>query len=91
MVACENYARIYHVIVHVIALIRVTLGLSCSRLQYAARSCGRKPDDFRQWNTNPLMILWLKNLIHLVRMDTALYQLSQITGQFSEGVKPSPP
>jgi len=31
MVACENYARVYHVIVHITALIRVTLRLPRSR------------------------------------------------------------
>lgn len=72
MVACENYARCSHVIVPVIALIRVTLGLSRSRMLRTARCCGCQRVDFRQWNTNLFMILWLKNLIHLVRMHPAL-------------------
>jgi hypothetical protein len=46
MIACENYANIYHVIVHVIALVRVALGLPCSRLLRPAWSCGCKSDDF---------------------------------------------
>jgi len=91
MVACENYARVSHVIVHVRALIRVTLGLPRSRMLRAARSCGCQRVDFWQWNTNLFMILWLKNLIHLVRMLPALYHLRQIMGQFTEGVKPPPP
>jgi len=91
MTACENYARVSHVIVYVIALIRVTLGLPRSRIIRAARSYGCQRFDSRQWNTNLFMILCLKNLIHLVRMHPALHHLRQITGRFSEGVKPTPP
>jgi hypothetical protein len=61
-----------------VELFLITLGLLRGRMQRVVRSCAYQRVDSRRWSTDLFTLLWL-------------YHLRQITGQFSEGVKPTLP
>lgn len=64
-----------HVITRVISLTLVTSRLPSRRILRATRSCCCKQVDFQQRIQKTCMIFWLKDLIDLVRMRPAVYQL----------------
>ena len=83
-----------HAITQVFSVIRVTSRFLSSRLR-ATQTSWNKLVDFQQRDTNIFTRFSLKNLNVFVTMyrlcDNIKYDMEQTTGQWCEGIKPSPP